>query len=306
MTGYYCIKPFNIDNIKEFILKINIKYVDTEIKIEDLEIEDNSNILVYYNNDVKGEEFINIYSGVRVLITSEYTINEDRWEFLPSYIEYVIICDDRYENNIIYELKGKFNFEMMKFMSCDKFEEYIDDIIEVDKKKLEEQNKNGETILMIMCWNYMTEKKKKKILDMIDDEVFDKIDKRGMIALEYMLESPYYQTQEIIVNTIIRRTKEKWYKKENVLGQSMLMLFICNQLYDFESFNDIMMKYSIDEIKRGEYLISAINYDREVITTELIKRLKDANEKDEITKYLFELNEKMPELYYTLKNSEII
>jgi hypothetical protein len=216
----------------------------------------------------------------------------------------VIICDDTYKNNLIYELKEK--FDMMRFMSFEKFEKYIDDIIEVDKKKLEEQNKNGETILMIMCWNYMSENKKKKILDMIDDEVFDKIDKRGMIALEYMLESSCYQTQEIIVNTIIRRTKEKWYKKQNVLGQSMLMLFICNQVYYFEGFNDIMMKYSIDEIKSGEYLIDAIKYNREVITTELIKRLKDATEKDEITKYLFELNEQMPELYYTLKNSEII
>jgi hypothetical protein len=133
-------------------------------KIEDLEIEDNSNVMIYMNERVKGEEFINIYSGARIMITTKGTINNDRYKELPITIENVIIAeirdikakdDKEYIQKLIkknkkYDIRD--DFEMMRFMKVDTFEKYINEVI-IPNKRYNEQNKNGETALICAFMN---------------------------------------------------------------------------------------------------------------------------------------------------------
>ena len=106
--------------------------------IEDLGLEGDENVIIYRNDKGDGEEFINIYSGIRIMITTERTINGDRYKKLPENVDYVIV------KNRVYEVKEE--FDMIFFMSEERLKEYIQEAI--SQGKLNESNKKGNTLLI--------------------------------------------------------------------------------------------------------------------------------------------------------------
>jgi hypothetical protein len=137
-----------IEGTVEEIAKIKIKFYenyDSKDKIEDLALEGDENVIIYQNEEGKGDEFINIYCKTRIMITSEVTINEDKYKKLPENVDYVIV------DNMIYEVKDE--QEMMRFMRKERFSEYIEELERYDK--INANNKNGETALYWACWKNM-------------------------------------------------------------------------------------------------------------------------------------------------------
>jgi hypothetical protein len=154
-------------------LEINCYDYDSKEKIEDLELNGDENVIIYKNEEGDGDEFINIFCKARMMITKEETINEDRYKKLPENIEYVIV------NNKIYEVKEE--FEMIRFMSEERFMEYIG---EMERQgKINKNNKNGETALMIACYNKM-ERVALELIAKMSEGAIKKWNKYG-IALHY-------------------------------------------------------------------------------------------------------------------------
>jgi ankyrin repeat protein len=163
-----------IDKPVEEIVKIEIYFYgdyDDYDMIEDLELEGDENVIIYKNKG-NGDEFINIFCKARMMITTEDTINEDKYKKLPENVEYVIV------NNKIYEIKDE--FEMMKFMSEERFMEYIG---EMERHgKINENNKKGETILYWACSNNM-ERVAMELIPKMSEEAINKWNEDGETAL---------------------------------------------------------------------------------------------------------------------------
>lgn len=134
--------------IKKSLIKISeIKILfnktdmyDDSVNIDDIPIYEEPNILLY-SKETNGDEFINIYPSVRILITSYKTISENKYQKLPQNIEY-IVC-----NNKIYKTKEE--IQMIDFMSKDYFIDYINNKI-IPNKKYDETSIYG-TILIWIC-----------------------------------------------------------------------------------------------------------------------------------------------------------
>ena len=117
-------------------------YDDDDDDNDDDNVDDDNDI------NVNGDEFINIFGNIKIMITTEETINEDKYKKLPENVDYVIV------KNRVYEVKDE--FDMMKFKSEKRFREYIE---EVERQgKINENNKNGETVLTIACKNEIASK----------------------------------------------------------------------------------------------------------------------------------------------------
>jgi hypothetical protein len=83
-----------ISNMKTYIKNYHYNYKD---EIEDLELGGDENVIIYRNEIGNGDEFINILGCVRIMITTEETINKDRYKKLPESVDYVIVDNEAYE-----------------------------------------------------------------------------------------------------------------------------------------------------------------------------------------------------------------
>jgi ankyrin repeat protein len=165
---------------------INFNDYDSKDKIEDLELGGEENVLIYRGNG-NGDEFINIYSGIRIMITTERTINGDRYKKLPENVDYVIV------KNRVYEVKNE--FDMMKFKSEGRFREYIEELER--QGKINENNKRGETALMIACYKEMETDAMRLITKMSVDTI-NKWNKEGETALIKACENGMERVVEMI------------------------------------------------------------------------------------------------------------
>jgi ankyrin repeat protein len=199
-----------IDKSVEKISKMNIYiknyYYNFTEKIEDLELEGDENMIIYRNEIGNGDEFINIYSGAKIMITTEKTINEDKYKKLPESVDYVIV------DRLVYEVKDE--FDMMKFKSEKRFREYIE---EVERQgKINENNKNGETVLTIACKNEIASKNgmervAMEIIPRMSDEAINKWNNKfGNTAL---ILACYNKMERVALELIPRMSEEainKW------------------------------------------------------------------------------------------------
>jgi hypothetical protein len=209
-----------IDGGLDEILKYEInfeKYNDID-KIEDLEVVGDENVLLYCNieddmvdimtyeqyerykeiNRRREDEFINIYSGVRVLITLKDTINEDKYKKLPKSIEYVIVVED--EQRYIYRNE---DFEMMNFMKKETLEKYVREEI-MRGARYNEYNMMGETTLNIVCRKGLDELAIELILRM-NEESINRCNKKGETALISACEK---EMEEVAMELIPRMSDE--------------------------------------------------------------------------------------------------
>ncbi len=197
--------------IEGTVVKISKIYIffdnyDSKDKIEDLELEGDENVIIYKNEEGNGDEYINIYSGAKIMITTEKTINEDKYKKLPESVDYVIV------DRLVYEVKDE--FDMMKFKSEKRFREYIE---EVERQgKINENNKNGETVLTIACKNEIASKNgmervAMEIIPRMSDEAINKWNNKfGNTAL---ILACYNKMERVALELIPRMSEEainKW------------------------------------------------------------------------------------------------
>jgi hypothetical protein len=216
-----------IDKSVEKISKMNIYiknyYYNFTEKIEDLELEGDENMIIYRNEIGNGDEFINIYSGAKIMITTEKTINEDKYKKLPESVDYVIV------DRLVYEVKDE--FDMMKFKSEKRFREYIE---EVERQgKINENNKNGETVLTIACKNEIASKNgmervAMEIIPRMSDEAINKWNNKfGNTAL---ILACYNKMERVALELIPRMSEEAINKWNNKFGNTALILACYNKM----------------------------------------------------------------------------
>jgi len=88
----------------EEIAKIEIKIDKNNIALEDLEINDYSNIIIVYGYKVNyntifgGVNYNNIFSGVKILITNHDALIYNNYK-IPEYIKSIIVYGCVYNNN---------------------------------------------------------------------------------------------------------------------------------------------------------------------------------------------------------------
>ncbi len=216
-----------IDKSVEKISKMNIYiknyYYNFTEKIEDLELEGDENMIIYRNEIGNGDEFINIYSGAKIMITTEKTINEDKYKKLPESVDYVIV------DRLVYEVKDE--FDMMKFKSEKRFREYIE---EVERQgKINENNKNGETVLTIACKNEIASKNgmervAMEIIPRMSDEAINKWNNKfGNTAL---ILACYNKMERVALELIPRMSEEAINKWNNKFGNTALIWACHNKM----------------------------------------------------------------------------
>jgi hypothetical protein len=249
-----------INKSVEEIAKIKIDYNNIE-KIEDLELEGDENVLIYKNKEGNGDEFINIYSGTRIMITTEETINEDKYKKLHVNVDYVIV------KNRIYEVKDE--FEMMRFMSEERFIEYIE---EVERHgKVNESNKDGYTALMISCYKGM-ERVAMELIPRMSEEGINKWNKDGETALYYACKNKW---ERVAMELIPRMSKETINKCDDDGYTALSVACLC----EMERVTiEIIPRMSEEAINKwNNYGSTALNlacyHKMERVAMELIRRM---------------------------------
>jgi ankyrin repeat protein len=177
---------------------------DDEDRIEDLGLEEEPNVLIYKNEEGNGDEFINIYRGARIMITTEKTINEDKYKKLPENVDYVIV------DNRIYEVKVE--FEMMYFKSSKRFMEYIGELER--HGKINENNKNGETALIVACKNKM-ERVAMELIPKMKEDVINKWTSYGDTALIWACVNKMENVAMELISKMSDEAINKWCNSGN-------------------------------------------------------------------------------------------
>ncbi len=190
----------SVEEISKIKINFYMDYNDNE-RIEDLALEGDENVIIYNNTRGNGDEFINIYSKTRIMITTEYSINKDRYKKLPENVEYVIV------DNEVYEVKDEFT--MIKIMTNEKIIEYIGELER--QGRINENNKKGETALYGACYKYM-ERVAMELIPKMSGEAINKWDKDGRTALMIACQK---RMERVAMELIPRMSEEainKWDK----------------------------------------------------------------------------------------------
>lgn len=176
-------------------------------KLEELELEGDENVLIYSNEKGDGEEFINIYSKIRIMITDRGTIEEDKYKKLPKNIEYVIV------ENMIYDVKEE--LDMMYYMKKDTLKEKIREII--GRGIYNDSSMNGNTALMAVSYHGL-EDEIKELNRMMRGEMISKWNKYGYTALMMICRNG----MEEIGIEMIEKMNEEAINKCNKEGETAL------------------------------------------------------------------------------------
>ncbi len=167
---------------------------DDSIRIEDLEIVGDERILVYKNDIGDGDEFMNIYSNIRMMITTYNTIRNDKYKKLPENIENVIV------DGTIFNIREE--FEMIIFMSEKRLDEHIRERGEYNKR-----TENGYTYLIARCMIYDKENKMRRreemigdIIDRTSDEILNSETENGETALMCACENILFQVSHKLID----------------------------------------------------------------------------------------------------------
>ena len=185
-------------------------------KVEDLEIDGEPNVLIYRNDYGEGDEFINIYRSVRIMMTTRYTINEDKYKKLPENVDYVIV------ENRIYEVKDE--NDMINFMTSLRAEEYIRNMMEGEIDN--EINRKGETLLMKAC-EWKKEELVRELMGRMSEESINRMNKYGETALFYGCRAGI---EESIMIEMIRRMKDDTINRWNEEGETVLQYVCYNKM----------------------------------------------------------------------------
>jgi ankyrin repeat protein len=159
------------------------------------------------------------------MITKKWMINEDKYKKLPENVDYVIVNNEVYEvkedyeivNNEVYEVKE--DYEMIYFMSKKRLNEYIEELTR--QGRINESNKNKNTIMMIVCKNKM-ESVAMKLIPRMSEEAINKQSKEGETALMVACKNGMKR----VAMELIPKMNEEAINKWNNNGRTAL-IFAC-------------------------------------------------------------------------------
>lgn len=271
----------------------NRNYIDTykhfrEFKNQDILISDISllaneepNILLYakYTYDEERVDFENIYHSVRILVTEKILIDEDKYLEIPNYIEKIIIL------NLEYDIKD--DFEMIEFMSNERFSEYVKNKIYDDRIMLE-YNRNNDYIFGEICARrdselikYIIEKRKNII-----NEIIERFGSKKIFGSYY---------NEVIIRIIIENMDKKYLYERDEYNRTILQLLV--YIYNMNTeISFLMDDLSYDLIKTRDnednnVLFYACKYHVSEVANKLIEKMEteDINyeNKDGYTVYYY-------------------
>ncbi len=181
------------------------------VKIEDLEIEGEPNVLIYVNSRSDGEEFVNIYGSVRIMVTKFETIDKDRYKKLPEHIEYVI------SDGVVFEVRNE--MEMMRFMSNKSKAEYVRE--KIYRGEVNEVNRMGETMLIILCLSCM-EDEALNLMERMSDEVVKMIYIKGSVYGSVLSIAIHYKMKRLAIAMIDRMSDEE------IKTEEMKLITVCS------------------------------------------------------------------------------
>ncbi len=195
----------------EEISKIKVNDMTIFRYIQDIEINEEPNILIYcYNKKIKRIDMENIYSGIRILITN-YELMRDIYRNIPYHIEYVIVDNKIYKNN------GDM-FEYIDFLTYEDSNEIINNFI--DNRLCDRVNNKGQIILERAI--FMNHARIEEIIELTSDEILREY---GYDILTTII-SIWYQETAI---KIIRRLDDETINKISIYGESLLILSLRNE-----------------------------------------------------------------------------
>ncbi len=198
-----------IDKSVEEMAKIDIYFDDYEYedeeRIEDLELKGDENVIIYKYN--KYSDLINIYGGIRIMITDKEMLREDRYKELPENIEYVIV------KKKVYEVRKE--EEMMRFMSNRRIKEYVEEMIRNGRQNM--INKKGETVLYWLCKKEM-EEEAIELISKMDEEIINGSDRKGRTILNMACEN----VMKRLSIELIGRMSDEAINREDIYGYMAL------------------------------------------------------------------------------------
>lgn len=216
-----------IEEIGNKEYKFTYNYNDKIPNIEDLELIEEPNIILYMNR-TDGSEFINIYRSVRIMITTYWTLY-DKFDNLPENIETIIIIDESGYNkkNIILENK---EINMMFLMSNTVLINFIKKMIQ--EEKYDVYNDKDETLLFWLCRRNITEntmelieKMSEEMINKLnkDDYYYEELNKEKIIGESALYWACVNRNEEIALK-ILEKTKDNTL---NAISWSNENLLIC-------------------------------------------------------------------------------
>jgi hypothetical protein len=302
VNGYYRIED-SIENIRKKQIRFDSN------RIIDLEIpEENPNVLVYgiYNDERETENYINIYSSVRIMITNESAIKEDGYEELGVNIEYIIVDEEVIRNK---------KENMVRFMSRKRAKEYIREEC-INKGRYDYINENGESYIYLSCYLGLKElsleilervedriinsnMKERNILDIIckrsnmeevyfrvidrlDEETINNVNRDETTALYWSI--AYIRSNDIAKSLIERMTEEN-INRRNIYGESIIYVAAKNEMNE-----EVMMellKRTRKEVIDSENLNESVLYEliingMEDVAIEVYRRMEKIRKKREM------------------------
>jgi hypothetical protein len=301
MNGYYRIED-SVENISKMEIRFdNKRLIDLEIPIE------KPNVIVYgvYNKESERENYDNIYSSVRIMITNKEAINEDRYEEIGRNIEYIIVD----------EIRRNKKENMVKYMSRERAEGYIREE-GINKNRYDYINENGESYLYLSCYFGLREislellekmdnkvininMRKKNILDLIckrsnmeevyfrlieklDKEIINYVNGDDTTALYWSI--AYIRSNEIALSLIERMTEDN-INRRNIYGESIIYVAAKNEMKEevmMELLKRTRKEIIDDENLNGSVLYELIMNGMEDVAIEVYRRMKKIKKKKEM------------------------
>jgi len=295
-----------IKNIKNLEIEFDLK------KVSDLEIEGEPNILIYNGLGEDEIELSNIFYSVKILITTLETIYKNKYEYIPEFVEYIIIDKKIYKND-----KNN-KIELSRFMMLDRFSEFIEETIR--NNNYEMINSNNENILYIICsrrlikrpndliikfnkinydysWmlNMLNSENESvihraiinqmydlanNIINLIKPEIINTSNKANQTILHWLC---FYGYDVIFIKLIINIMSDEAIKKIDNKGRTALYWLCKSNNNIIDVMDKILERMDEESIKRDDIegynaLYWTINNKREEMAIRILNRIKNKNE----------------------------
>jgi ankyrin repeat protein len=189
----------------EEIIRQKVEFDDKTI--EEIEYKEKSNVLIY-KNEIENE-LSKINRTVEILITTQKTINNNKYRDIPKTVRTIIINNEMYKNTE--------ESELTYFMSKETLEEYIRSNI-IPNKRYNKSNSNSHTILYVAIYKKLDEELIEELINMMDRTIINKPDLTGETVLHWCV----YNRMERTFDNLMNKMTEEAINRVDIYNQTAL------------------------------------------------------------------------------------